>query len=99
MRRKTKVLLQAVSSLLAMALTSGGYLLVSFVIGVLIVSPLWLMVAKVILNISFIIYNVIPLSAAVADWIENKVTAVYRYFRFRPRETPTGKVYYAEIVI
>jgi len=98
MRRKTRVIIEAVSNLLAMALASGGYLLVSFIIGVLIVSPMWLMVAKVILNISFIIYNVIPFSSRVGDWISGKVLSVYRYFKFKPRKTSTGTVYYAEFV-
>jgi hypothetical protein len=98
MRRKTKVILEAVSSLLAMALASGGYLLMSFIMGMLIVSPLWLMVAKIMLNVCFIIYNVIPFSSKVGDWISDKVTKVYRYFKFRPSETATGRVYYAEII-
>lgn len=98
MRRKTKVILEAVSGLLSMAVASGGYLLMSFIIGVLIVSPLWAMVAKMMLNVMFIIYNVLPLSGKVYDWIDHQVTSVYRYFKFRPRETTSGKVYYAEII-
>lgn len=98
MRRKTKVILEAVSALLSMALASGGYLLMSFIIGIMIMSPLWCMVAKIMLNITLIMYNVLPLSGRVADWIEDKVVSVYRYFKFRPRETPVGTVYYAEII-
>lgn len=99
MRKKTKVILEAISGLLSMAVASGGYLLASFIIGVLIVSPLWAMVARMMLNVMFIIYNVLPLSGKVYDWIDHKVTSIYRYFKFRPRETPAGKVYYAEIVV
>lgn len=98
MKKQTKAIIAAVSSLLSMALVSGGYLLLSFIIGMLIMSPLWLMVAKVIMNIAFIIYNVIPASERFCDWIERTITEWYTRWRYRPQKHGNTIVYQAYVI-
>lgn len=100
MRQKTKVIIQAIASLLHIALTTGGYFLMVYILSFLtLVSPLSWLICQGILSMTFLLYQVLPVSDKVVRWIESKVTSVYRYFKFRPRETSTGKVYYAEIIV
>jgi len=98
MKRSTKIILEAVASLLGMAVATGGYLLMLFIAGILIMSPLWYSVAYVVINIMTIGYHLSPVSNKVIDWISDQVESAYIWLRFRPRKH-NGVVVYNAVFI
>lgn len=98
MKRQTKAIIKAVSALLAMAVTSGGYLLLSFVASVLIVSPLWFLITRILLNIMFVVYNIMPVSNRLSDWINDHINTAYMWYKYRPRTSGDQTIYQAIII-
>lgn len=88
MKIKSEMVIIAVSNLIAMALTTGGYFLGCYVISfLLLVSPIAWLITHCLFCMTFIIAQAFGAWSPIGDWIERKVTAVHMWWKFRKAET------------
>lgn len=99
MRKQTKTLLHAVSQLLSMAVSVGGYFLLVYILSFMtLVSPLAWLILQGALSMAYVIYQIMPVSSRVTSWIESQVTSAYMWYKYRPRTSGDQTIYQAIII-
>lgn len=102
MKLRTKTILQAVSTLICIAMQSGGYYLVLFILAMLQLNPWINLFVLLFTNIGLIFFIISPWYNRFCDYIEDKVFGVYNWFARRKERAkivklnPDAEIYFAE---
>lgn len=84
MKTKKDIIIVAVSNLIAMALSTGGYFLGCYVISLLLmVSPILWIIVHGLFCVGYIAAQAFGAWSPVGDWIESKIRSVHMWWKCR----------------